>query len=143
MSVGPKRARNGAATAAVVIAARNATPGSSTHLRRVAVRARRCAWWPGSVLAEAVIGAPNAPRPSLVPHPWIEQAVERVGTEVDHDEPCDADQDHGLRHEVVPGQDRAPEHAAEARNREDGLGDHGAADEEPGLNPQHRDDRNE
>src|SRR2546430_10683211 len=26
---------------------------------------------------------------------------------------------------VVPGQDRAPEHAAEARNREDGLGDHG------------------
>src|SRR5579864_5549393 len=142
MSVGPYRARSGAAAAVAAIAIRKTAPASGTRARRAA-RARRGACLPARPLADTVIGAPGTRRPSLIPHPRIEQAVERVGAEIDHDERRDADENHRLRDQIVARQDRAPQHAAEPRNRKHGLRDHGAADEKPGLNAEHRDDRNE
>src|SRR5882672_1273581 len=91
-------------------------------------RSRRChvPWPRGATIAAAVAGDP---RPvSVMTHPRIGQGVEDIDDQIDHHE-GEAEDQHGALHQrIIAGQDRLHHHAADARQREHLLDDHGAAD---------------
>src|SRR5712691_44167 len=65
----------------------------------------------------------------------IEDAIEHVDGEVDHDEERGRDEDHALHDRVVAVVDRLDGQAPHARPREHRLGDDGAAEERAELEP--------
>src|SRR5439155_9206947 len=85
-----------------------------------------------------VRGAPAEPwRPSvsrsvspLVPYPWVQDDVEDVDHEVDEHVDAGDDEKDALDHRVVAPHDGVYRQAAQAGQREDALGHHGAADQQ-------------
>ena len=73
-------------------------------------------------------GCRGSRRPSVA-DPWIEQRVDHVDREVDHDVDEREQQDHGLDRRIVARQHRIDGQPAEARNREHAFGDDDAADQ--------------
>src|SRR6185295_17196236 len=82
--------------------------------------------------------------PSLVEtDPRIDEPIEDVDEEIAEDE-AHGDQQHDTLHErVVAGEDRVHHQAADAGQREDVLGDDGAADQRAELEPEHGDHRDQ
>src|SRR4051812_17782342 len=75
--------------------------------------------------------------------PRVEVAVEDVDHEVDQHEPGRDHQYRRLHDAVVAVGDRVDEQPPDARPREDGLDDHGAAEQRAELEPDDRHDRDE
>src|SRR5436309_2257540 len=81
--------------------------------------------------------------PSLVPDARVEPRVEEVHGEVDQDE-AQRDHQHTALHERKVASENALNHqGADARPGEDGLGQHGAAQQVAGLDADDRDDGNQ
>src|SRR5882724_12580647 len=80
-------------------------------------------------------------RPSVA-NPWIEQRVDHVDRQVDHDVDEREQQNHGLYRRIVARQHCVDCQPAETRDRENAFGDDNAADQERNTEPDHGDDRN-
>src|SRR6202795_860024 len=117
MASGSRGAIHGARTARHAIAITSARPNKAEPLRRK-IRAI-------SVIADA----------------RIEDGVEKIDDEIDHDEGR-RDQQHPTLHQrIVPRLDGAHHHGAESRQGEDRLREDGPPEEKAHLQPEHRDDR--
>src|SRR6266542_603393 len=85
----------------------------------------------------------QAARPGLVLDPGVGINVEDVGDEVHEHRDERHQQDRALDHGKVPHADRFHEQPADPGEREDGLHQHGAGEDEPELQGHHRDDGQE
>src|SRR5437879_408540 len=96
--------------------------------------------------------APNVPsglrraaraRAELVPDARIEDGIERVHRQVDQDDGGDDDEVDALDDRIVALGDRLEEETPEAGQAEDGLDDHGAAEDLRDLDAEHGQHRDE
>src|SRR6202162_5646726 len=76
---------------------------------------------------------PTAAPLAAIAHPRVEHAVEHVHGEVREDHDRGDKHDEGLHDRVVAPRDRLDEETRDARQVEDGLGDHEPADQEREL----------
>src|SRR5262249_8064624 len=114
---------------------------------RIPTRGTRAGWPSAGQGWAAAIARPDrtARRPmtpgSLIPDPRVEVAVEEINPEVDEGEGQGDDQDAALDQREVAGQDPLDHEGAHPRPREDRLGQHGTAQEVPGLDAHDGGDR--
>src|SRR5215472_472446 len=116
--MGSAGAISGAATAATIKSATNAAPPAAS------ARVRRARLGAGSARADA----------------RIEEAIDQVDAEVDHDEEHGRDERGALHDRVVAVVDRLDREAADARPGEHRLGHDGAAEQGAELEPRDRHD---
>src|SRR5690349_11062582 len=114
-------ARIASAITTIIHASASATPSSRGP------RLRALARW--TVVASVI---------DAMTHPWVEQGIGHVDGEVDQHEAGGDHQHHALDGEVVVLVNGVDQHLANARDREQRLDDHRAADETAEVDADHR-----
>src|SRR5580693_315486 len=87
---------------------------------------------PGAAAATSLTGI-------VIPDPWVEDGVQKVGEQTDDDHEHGEHHDDAFEHGEVAGLDRLEELLADAGQAEDLLHDDGPAEQRPDVQRYHRD----
>src|SRR5437762_4630907 len=138
-SSGSSGARSGAPRATNTAASRTAAPNGARRVRAARrSTTHRCSGAGAGAARRAIAGARSA-----ISDPGIDPAIEEVDEQVAQDEAEGDQENHALHQRVVAREHGVHHEAADAGQGEDVLGDHGAADQRPELQPEHGDDGNQ